>query len=124
MRDKLGFEIPAAIEELWKEADRVGRDLCERMHKIKLEVEKGVKERDPIYREITQSTVIDLDYIWRTLKQIIPYAVCPMCEADERRHECRGCSGAGFVSKFRYEKAIPRNVKEPRLQRLAIAEAS
>lgn len=121
MKDKLGFEIPEQIAELWNEADKVGRDLCGQIHRIKLIVEKGVKEHDLIFRELNQGTVIDLDHIWQTLKLIIPYAVCPLCEGEESRATCLACRGCGFVSKFRYDRSISRDVKAARLDRLAKA---
>ena len=121
MIDKLGFEIPAHIEALWTEADTTGRQLVRELHAIKLQVEKAVKARDLAFREINQSTVIELSNALVSLKLIIPFAVCPLCEGDERRHTCAGCIQRGFVSKFRYDRCIPRSVKEPRLERLAKA---
>lgn len=28
MKDKIGFEIPSHLVETWKEADKIGRELC------------------------------------------------------------------------------------------------
>lgn len=121
MTDKLGFEIPAAIQELWKETDRVGRAICSSLQKIKLQVEKAVKTHELAFREVNQSTVIELENALISLKLVIPFAVCPLCEGDKRRETCAGCAQRGFMSKFRYERCILRDVKEKRLERFAKA---
>ena len=119
MKDKLGFEIPQSIVDLWKEADETGRKIVRELHAIKLQVEKAVKSHALAFREINQRTVIELENALISLKLIIPYAVCPLCEGDERRQTCAGCAQRGFVSKFRYERCYPRDLKEARLDRLA-----
>ena len=115
MKDKLGFEIPEAIEAIWKEADKTGREIVTALHKIKLEVERAVKERRLVFREVNQSTLIELENALISLRLITPFAVCPLCEGDERRATCAGCAQRGFLSKFRYERCMPRDVKEARL---------
>ncbi len=119
MKDKLGFEIPAHIEALWQEAETTGRKIAGECHRIKMLVQKALERRDLAYREINQQTMIDLENVWRSLCLIIPYAVCPLCEADERRFNCVACHQRGFMSKFRYDRCIPRDVKDARLVRLA-----
>ena len=121
MKDKLGFEIPADIEALWTEADTTGREIVRQLHAIKLQVEKAVTNRELAFREINQSTVIELENALISFRLIIPYAVCPLCEGDERCETCAGCAQRGFMSKFRYERCIPRDVKEARSERLAKA---
>src|ERR671915_607823 len=105
MKDKLGFEIPAHIEALWQRADETGRKIV----------------RDLIFREINQGTATELENALIVLRLIIPYAVCPLCEGDERRQTCAGCAQRGYVSKFRYERCFPRDLKEARYARLAKA---
>lgn len=119
MKDKLGFDIPAHIEALWKEANAIGHELTREVHRIKLLVEKAIARRDLAFREINQGTARELENAWRALCLIIPYAVCPICEADERRYSCVACRTRGFMSKFRYDRCIPRDVKDARLVRLA-----
>ena len=119
MKDKLGFEIPAHLEALWQSAETTGRDLARSIHRIKLETEKALGQRVLAFREINQNAVIELENVWRSLNLIIPYALCPLCEGDERRADCLGCRGRGFMSKFRYERCISQDVKTARLVRLA-----
>jgi hypothetical protein len=121
MKDKLGFEIPAHIEALWQRADETGRKIVRELHAIKLQVEKAVQDRDLIFREINQGTATELENALIVLRLIIPYAVCPLCEGDERRQTCAGCAQRGYVSKFRYERCFPRDLKEARYARLAKA---
>jgi len=119
MRDKLGFQIPAHIEALWQEADTTGRQMVRDVHRIKNLVEKAIERRDLAFREVNQGTVSELTNAWRYLGGIIPYAVCPVCEADDRRAECVACGARGFISKFRYDRCIPQQTKAARLVRLA-----
>lgn len=119
MRDKLGFAIPQHIEKSWQRAEHEGREICAKIHQIKLTVEKAISQRDLIFREVNQGTVIELTNAWLALKQIIPYAVCPLCEGDDRRAQCLACCTRGFMSKFRYDRCIPQDVKAARLVRLA-----
>jgi hypothetical protein len=60
MLDKIGFEIPAHLEDAWTEADKIGRELCNQVQRIYLMIEKGKAADDLIYREIGQSCVEDL----------------------------------------------------------------
>lgn len=120
MKDKVGFEIPDELIEPWQEADRIGRELCGQVQAIYLQIEKGLAEREVIYAEINQSAVEDLKYIWRCLALIIPYAICPYDQGDPiKRIGCPGCLSKGYVSKFRWTRAIPKNVKAAHLATLA-----
>lgn len=82
--------------------------MCGNLHKIKLQVEKAVKTQELAFREVNQSTVVESENAL-SLKLIIPFAVCPLCEGDDRE-TCAGCAQRGFMSKFRYERYIPRDV--------------
>jgi hypothetical protein len=121
MRDKLGFEIPSEIETLWRRADTTGREIVRQVQAVKLQVEKAIKAGDLAFREVNQSTVNEMYNALIMLRLVVPYAVCPCCEGDERRATCMGCKQRGFMSKFRYERAMPHSIKDPRLERLTKA---
>ena len=112
MKDKLGFEIPQHLENTWKRADQVGRDLSRRIQTVYLEVENGVKHHDPIFAEVTQSTIEELKHIRRVLGLIIPFAVCPYDLADAvKRLGCPACHSKGYLSKFRWDRCVPKTKK-------------
>jgi hypothetical protein len=112
MKDKIGFEIPAHLAETWNEADKVGRELCGQIQRLYLMIEKRLAAHDPIFAEINQNTVIDLKNAWRTLQQIIPYAVCPYDEGEiGRRENCLACYSKGYLSKFRWDRCVPKQIK-------------
>ena len=97
------------------EAERVGSAICGSLHKMKLQVEKAVKTHELDTAGLIRRTVIELENALINLTLIIPFAVCPLCEGDERRETYAGCAQRGFMSKFRYERCIPRDVKQARL---------
>lgn len=112
MRDKLGFEIPGHLEETWLRADKTGRDLCREIQVIYLRLEKEKAEHNPIFVEVTQSTIEDLKHIRNTLALIIPYCVCPYDLADEiKRSGCRACYSTGYLPKFRWDRCVPKDKK-------------
>jgi hypothetical protein len=45
MLDKIGFVIPAHLEDAWTEADKIGRELCNEVQRIYLMIEKGQSGR-------------------------------------------------------------------------------
>ena len=117
MKDKIGFEIPAHLEEAWKQADEIGRELCRDIQGIYQRLQKEKDAQNPIFVEVPQSTIEDLKHIWRTLALIIPYCVCPYDLADEiRRSGCPACHSTGYLPKFRWDRCVPKDKKATHIQ--------
>lgn len=110
--DKTGYPIPDAVSADWNEAESF-RATLNALHKIKVEIEKAITRKDRIYRFAEQSAVIDLQNAWRTLQQIIPYAVCPACQG-RTKSKCSACKGMGYVPEFGYKHWFAKEVIELR----------
>ncbi len=110
--DKTGFAIPDEVYEDWREAESFSELLCA-LHRIKLRVEKAVKEDELVFREISNTTVSTLKNAWSELQQILPYSICPTCQGRTRR-TCTVCKQRGFVSEFGYRHWFPKETLELR----------
>lgn len=110
--DKTGYLIPDAILADWQHADSFRADLNQ-LQQLKLKVEKETDKDELRFREIGQDTVADLKNAWTTLKQVLPYAVCPACQG-RTRSKCSACKRRGFVSEFGYKHWFAKEVIELR----------
>jgi len=110
--DKTGYPIPETILEEWNRAVAF-KETINQLSQIKLEVETGIEEHDPIFREITNSTVSSLTNAYRDLKRVLPYAVCTSCQGLTPK-KCSLCKGRGFLSQFTYSTCIPEQTKKMR----------
>lgn len=110
--DKTGYPIPDAILADWQRAAEFKSTLND-LHRIKLSIEKAQERDDLIFRQIDQSAVIDLTNAWSTLKQVLPYAVCPTCQG-RTRSKCTVCKQLGFVGEFGYKHWFAKEVIELR----------
>lgn len=110
--DKTGYPIPDVILEDWKHADEF-RSTLNKLHEVKLQVEKELNSNELRLREIGQDSLIELSHAWITLKQVLPYAVCPTCQG-RTRDNCTACKGRGFVSEFGYKHWFPKKTIEIR----------
>ena len=123
MEDKLGFEIPAHLEAAWTEANKIGRELCNEIQRIYLQIENARAADDLIFREVGQSCVEDLKNAWRALQGVIPYALCPYDKGDPvARLNCPACHERGYLSKFRWNRCCAKDVKAAHMAPIAAAE--
>lgn len=109
-RDRIGCPIPADVLPDWREAEALD-DLVKQVHRMKLRVEHAIEERELAFREITNSTVADLQNAWSELQGVIPYVVCPTCEGHTRE-TCTLCRQRGFLSRFAYEHYVPEKTRQ------------
>jgi hypothetical protein len=100
--DAFGREIPTEILPMWERAVEMAKELKNYAQQIKLAVERGLADRDPIFAEITNPTVSEAVSLRYTLGQIAPYVVCPQCQGKIPK-SCQMCKRRGWVSKFYYD---------------------
>lgn len=115
--DKTGYPIPSDVLEDWQRAESFN-DVLKQLHKVKLTVEEALKQSDPIFREVTNTTIADLKNAWSALARVLPFAVCPTCNGHNRK-KCTLCKQRGFISKFGYERWIPKETKAIREKAIA-----
>lgn len=111
--DEIGHPVPDEILQDWTRATVTGKELLRMASDLKCEIDRYSKEEDLIFREVNSSTVAYVQNVYRACKQIVPYAVCPVCQGHSRS-KCTLCKQRGFISKFLYENALPKEVKEIR----------
>lgn len=110
--DKTGYAIPESILEEWDRAEEFSGTLHQ-ISKIKVALEKALEDKDPIFREVTNTTVATLSNAYGDLKRVLPYAVCLTCQGRTPK-TCTTCRKRGFVSEFFYSTCIPAETKEIR----------
>lgn len=108
-RDEIGIPIPSKIQHLWDRRIEV-REMMKSISEIKSAVSKGVKETDPLYLELTNTAIADINTAYQVLTYVLPYAVCPSCQGHLAA-SCTTCHGRGFVSKHRY-LTVPSEIRE------------
>ena len=116
LRCETGCVIPTDLEELWNRRDEV-KKLMAAISEVKCHVEAALKERDPLYREISNGYIAELTQARFGLTMALPYALC-ICNG-KLRDKCMVCHGRGFVSQMRY-----RTFEEPlrKIREKAMAE--
>lgn len=106
--DETGTPIPESIIEDWRKAESVA-DLLRDVRAIMAAIERGL-DMGHLWAEVGNSTLIDFKNGYRSLKRVIPYAVCPSC-GGHNRAKCTLCSKRGWISKFLWDTAIPQETK-------------
>lgn len=82
------------------------------------EIMLGIQKKDVMYAEVNGDLLMcDFNNLIHHLNLAIPYAVCPVCqghkEAQVNAH-CRMCFGRGMVSKLRWDRTVPEEIKQIR----------
>jgi hypothetical protein len=110
--DKTGYPIPESILPEWLRATDVAQGMLTRISQLRTELKSGLKS-DPIFAEVTNTTVADFDNAYTSIKCVRPYAVCSSC-AGHNRKRCNLCKGRGFLSEFAWESYVPAEIKKMR----------
>lgn len=108
--DRTGYPIPPKALETWKRAAEPETILFQ-ISKARAAVRELQDHKDPLYCEVNMNSVYaDLCNAFSNFKLAIPHAVCPVCQG-QAPDTCTLCSGRGMISKFRYETAVPQELK-------------
>lgn len=113
--DKMGFPIPSEMVGDYSRAEEIGKELLRQASFIKCSLTNGINEgKDVIWRGLNGNSVIaEASALWSKLKQMIPYAVCPICQGKQRK-KCTTCKQAGYVSEFYWKSAFPPETRAMR----------
>lgn len=115
--DRLGVTVPPHLVPLWERRREV-QELIDELSRMQRLIDQAQLDRDPLYfgagqgnTPVNFSTALGhLKQARSSIKEAMPYAVCPMCQGSG----CRCCSGNGLISKFRYDTIIPASKKVPK----------
>lgn len=108
--DRLGRTVPPHLVPLWERRKEV-QEILDELSRIHKAIQQAQDDRDPLYFGAGQGNtpvnfsqaISHLKQARSSIKEAMPYAVCPMCQGSG----CRNCSGNGLISKFRYDTIIP-----------------
>lgn len=107
-RDSLGRKIPEQIRHLWDRAGEVN-NMLSALSRIRVAMKEAQEIGDLLFSEVSYSSVIaHLDQAYAGIQVAKPYAVCPFCQG----HGCKACCKSGLLSKFRWDKTVPRDLKQ------------
>jgi len=104
-RDKIGRKIPADMVKDWDRADETASHLRSLASEIKVTVERGLTDNDPIFAEVFNHTIAEAGGIHYTLGQITPHALCPTCQGLGRL-KCMLCKKRGWISKYLWNSPV------------------
>jgi hypothetical protein len=107
-RDDVGREIPEQLLPLWERAGEVSAMLTA-ISRVRVALKEAQQISDMLFSEVSYSSVIaHLDQAYAGIQVAKPYAVCPFCQG----RGCRACCKRGLLSKFRWDKTVPRDLKQ------------
>lgn len=107
--DSVKTEIPERLEPIFNRVDEI-KILAQALSQLLKRLEDAKVKNDELYHHLKLEPVKAMvEDLRRTLKAVIPYAVCPYCSGDGGP-SCINCSGLGWVTKMIWD-AIPDSVK-------------
>ena len=112
--DSLGRLIPEEITGYWNRSKEV-QSILTKLSTIRGDLTKAQEDGDLMYAEVNFATALDsLGKAWTSIQCAKPYAVCPTCQgrpSTQTGGKCRLCFGRGLVSKFRWDRLVPEEMK-------------
>ncbi|HEX3716937.1 MAG TPA: ParB/RepB/Spo0J family partition protein [Verrucomicrobiae bacterium] len=115
--DRLGFPIPEDLKELWEfQSDpkivvAMAKDVLGDVRHVERSGDSRTRRG---FREVNFKSVMGhLSDAIAELERAVPYAVCPCLG---KQAGCKFCDDAGLVSKFLWDKCVPKKDKEARAQ--------
>lgn len=117
IKDETGYPIPEGALTYWNRKAEVLSQIA-KLSVISNEIMLAIEKKDVMYAEISGPLLqCDFSNVINHIMMAIPHAVCPVCqghkEAQVNAH-CRMCFGRGMVSKLRWERAVPEEIKQIR----------
>ncbi len=108
--DVLGRPIPDHLTDLFRRGGEV-RELLGYLSRVRGAVRAAAD--DQLYSECNRDAVeAACAQAYADLKATIPHAVCPWCGGnDPMQSSCRGCGGRGAIGEFRWDNAVPAELK-------------
>ena len=111
--DTLGRHVPEDLAPLWHRRQEV-QDVLTALSRMRSTIRHAQEGQDPLWAETNFSAALmHLDRAYAEIDATKPYVVCPMCQGIG----CRACKERGLLGKFRYDTAIPRELKVKAPQR-------
>lgn len=110
--DKVGTPIPISIITFWYRAKEI-ESMLEPLRTLTEQLAIAAESGDVMFAEVNlQAAANDLISAGERIAAAIPYAVCTQCQGHpDTQKTCRLCLGRGLISKFRYNRLVPDEIK-------------
>lgn len=95
--DKIGRKVPDKARPMWDRAPEV-LEMMKSLSEIKCTIDKAQEAGDPLFVEIDNSLIADLNMCREYVSYALPFTVCPTCNG-QRPDTCTLCRGRGVISK-------------------------
>ncbi len=113
--DSVGRVIPPSLMGYWNRRSEV-QELLNSISRIKSRLKLAQDEKDLMYAEVNFSAALgDLEKAWTSIQCAKPHAVCTVCQGHPDTQpdgHCRLCLGRGLISKFRWDRLVPEEIKK------------
>ena len=109
VKDEKGTMIPQAVIPLWVRRPEI-KKLMDAISEVKCHIKDALAKNDVLYAEIENTLIADLDTAYATIKCAMPYCVCPYCQGKTFK-TCAVCGKRGLISKYKYDTAVPSDMK-------------
>ena len=105
-KDERGNPVPTELAEVWNRRVEVG-ELAKMISDVRCAIRKAQASEDPLWFEINYSSVLaHLDMVYEDITASKPWCVC-VCQGIG----CKYCKDRGLLSKFRFDKVVPSELK-------------
>jgi hypothetical protein len=110
--DDMGLPVPTPALAVWRRRQEA-QDLLSTISHIKTTLAKALREHDPLYAEVTNTIISDIERVYGSLSVAKPYTICPRCQGN-LPDNCTTCSRRGVISKFYWDVKIDAETKKLR----------
>jgi hypothetical protein len=110
--DDMGIEVPQKALIFWNRRQEV-QELMTSISRVKTQLAKSLQHHDPLYAEVSNTIIADLERVYGSLSVAKPYTVCPRCQG-KLPDNCTTCSKRGLISKFYWDVQIDAETKKLR----------
>ena len=101
--DRFGVEVPPQLRCAFSaQAERDFNEVLQHISKARVAIEKGHKTKNPLFANIAQRALIELDNAYSEVRFGKPYCVCRLCQGNGRG-SCTACHETGFQTQAQYE---------------------
>lgn len=109
-KDEVGHPIPDHLQPLFDRAGEV-QELLTALSNVRGVIRASAD--DPLYFECdAQQVAAGIAQAYDAIKATTPYAVCRYCWGQAPMQKgCKFCHGRGVIGKYRYDNAVPKDLK-------------
>jgi hypothetical protein len=117
VRDDTGYVVPERAMQFWNRKSEA-KEILKSMSDLRCTI-RDLDKDDPMWCEVNFNAVLsELNNAYNAFAVAVPYAVCPTCSGQQAK-TCTLCKGRGTISKFRFDHAVPRELKKIRAKACA-----